>query len=236
MHLGVACNTSVPIVMERPSKRRKADEEAEEEGLDACAALSFHLLQSGGDGEAASFHPEMCHQVFGDEERIHGWSGVPDFEVKIWLSQTNYEPMLEARDIPPPPPGNQSHAPVPPCHPTCQRQTPKTYAAAQVLPATRRRPEGATDVAEALGNWFPADSLWRDREAFQTAAAQPLDLEQLGSPFYETDALSSASHRSNGGGDATGLAVYRHRLSEANSYVIVSHAAHFVIAAVCTRA
>ena len=111
MHLGVAFNTSLPTFMERPSKRRKAEEEAEEEGTDACAALSFHLLQPGGDGETAPFHPEMCHQVFGDEERIHGWSGLPGFQVKIWLSQTNYEPMLEVSDPPPPlprAPGSQS--------------------------------------------------------------------------------------------------------------------------------
>ena len=82
--------------MERPAKRRKADEEAEEDGIDACAALSFLLLQPGDHAEAASFHPEMCHQVFGDDERIHGWSQVPGFQLKIWLSQTNYEPMLEA--------------------------------------------------------------------------------------------------------------------------------------------
>ena len=90
--------------MERPAKRRKAHEEAEEDGIDACEALSFHLLAPGGHAEAASFHPEMCHQVFGEDERIHGWSQVPEFQIKIWLSQTNYEPSLEARMRPPPPP------------------------------------------------------------------------------------------------------------------------------------
>ena len=89
--------------MDRPAKRQKADEEAEEDGIDACAALSFHLLQPGGDVEAASFHPEMCHQVFGDDERIHGWSEVPGCQLKIWLSQTNYESMLEVHRLTPTP-------------------------------------------------------------------------------------------------------------------------------------
>ena len=94
-----------------------------------------------------------------------------------------------------------------------------------MLPANRRRPEGATDVAEALNKWFPAGSLQRSPEVFRAAAAEPLDVGQLGSPLYKTNAVSSTSNCSTVNGHAGGIAVYRHRLSEANSYINVSHAA-----------
>ena len=50
---------------ERSSKRPKI----ENEDADANEILSF-LLQS--NGEELKFKPEMCHQLFGDEEVIHG--------------------------------------------------------------------------------------------------------------------------------------------------------------------
>lgn len=99
---------------ERASKRAKlaiqADEdgsdEAEEDGVDGNAAITFRLLVPGNHGahsltEAGHFHPEMCHQVFGDSERITGFDEVPDFSVDIWISQTNYAALVE---VPSPPP------------------------------------------------------------------------------------------------------------------------------------
>jgi hypothetical protein len=54
--------------MERAAKRAKVNDEAEEDGIDACTALKFHVLSPGADAAAkmaaaASFAPEMCHQV-----------------------------------------------------------------------------------------------------------------------------------------------------------------------------
>ena len=96
---------------ERERKRARlaeddtSGEEAEEDGIDGNAAITFRLLAPGLDAahrmmEAAQFHPEMCHQVFGDSERITGWDEVPDFGIDIWLSQTNGAALVE---VPPPP-------------------------------------------------------------------------------------------------------------------------------------
>jgi hypothetical protein len=91
----------------------------------------------------------------------------------------------------------------------------------QILPEGKRRPEGATDVADALHKWFPGGGLQRQREVFQVAAAEPLDLAQLGTAVLQVPVASPASNGSLGAVSDGGIAVYRHRLSETNSYVKV---------------
>ena len=103
---------------ERASKRVKlgiqedddGSDEAEEDGVDGNAAITFRLLAPGDHAsqhmtEAAHFHPEMCHQVFGDSERITGWDEIPGFRVDIWISQTNYAALVEVNSLPPSPAG-----------------------------------------------------------------------------------------------------------------------------------
>ena len=184
--------------------------------LDVPDALNLQTCMPWGLGCGYGADSNRCSQVFGDDEKVYGWSDVPGFQIDIWLSQSNYSSMLEVRAMPPPP--------SPPCtSPTLTRQTPSNTEglAAQVLPEGKRRPEGATDVAEALSKWFPGGSVQRQREVFQVAAAEPLDLTQLGGEVLEVPAASPPRSDGHGAIQDGSTAVYRHRLSEANSYVKV---------------
>ena len=162
-------------------------------------------------------------QVFGDDEKVYGWSDIPGFQINIWLSQSNFSSFLEVF-IPTPPPPLRAwtpHSTPPLTLRLCALQPTALSATAQILPEGRRRPEGATDVADALHKWFPGGGLQRQREVFQVAAAEPLELPQLGSAVIQTPAAGAAINGSRSAISDGGIAVYRHRLSEANSYVKV---------------
>ncbi len=79
---------------------------------------------------------------------------------------------------------------------------------AQMRPVLRRPPPGATDVLAKLAPWFPGG--FPPSRADFAAPAQPLDRGQMGAPLREP-ALRSGGR----------LAVFRHRLAEANQYVRV---------------
>lgn len=79
---------------------------------------------------------------------------------------------------------------------------------AQMRPVLRRPPPGATDVLTKLAPWFPGG--FPPSRADFAAPAQPLDRGHMGAPLCEP-ALRSGGR----------LAVFRHRLAEANQYVRV---------------
>ena len=53
----------------------------------ADSVITFHLLKHTPEGlavdENGSFPPEMCHQLFGEEEEIRGYDGL---SIDIWVT------------------------------------------------------------------------------------------------------------------------------------------------------
>lgn len=78
----------------RANKRSKFDDGFE---ADANEALVFHLAKPSAEGLqnlAEPFGPGMCHQVFGDEETIVGYSGLT---ADVWLCPQSFRALLQMR-------------------------------------------------------------------------------------------------------------------------------------------